>query len=165
MVTVPPMGTTIIVAKAGITARNGCQQEQPDLGLGRAHLLLEEELEPVGDGLQHPERPGPVGANPVLHVGEDLALAPDEEDDDDHHQDEDGDGLAQSDENVGAVHQMAEKALLVLVIASVEHRERLVGRPSSVARGARQTADGGRRTKDGKTTDPPTTRLPRVISS
>ena len=129
-----------------MTARNGASRIKPDLSLGRAHLLLEEELEPVGDGLKHPERPGPLGTYPVLHVGEDLALAPDEEDDDDHHQDEDGDGLAQGDQNIDPVHQMAEKALLVLVIASVEHRERLVGRPSS----ARSLELARRRTADGR---------------
>ena len=41
------------------------------------------------------------------------------------------DGLAQCDQNIDSVHQMAEKALLVLVIASGEHRERPRRRPSS----------------------------------
>ena len=47
-------------------------------------LLLEEQLDAVGERLQHAVGTGAVRADAVLHVGDDLAHAPDVE----HHRDE-----------------------------------------------------------------------------
>src|SRR6516162_6946966 len=47
---------------------------------GRDDVLLERQLERVGDRLQEPPRPGPVGPRPVLHAADHAALEPDHED-------------------------------------------------------------------------------------
>src|SRR4029077_13145145 len=46
---------------------------------GGDDVLLERQLERVGDRLQQAERAGPVRARPVLHPGDDPALRPDHE--------------------------------------------------------------------------------------
>ena len=62
-------------------------RREPEHGaVGRRgdRLLLEEELDAVGQGLQHAVGTGAVRADAVLHVGDDLAHAPDVE----HHRHE-----------------------------------------------------------------------------
>ena len=55
-----------------------------------AEVLLEQQLDRVGDGLQQSEGPDPGGAQPRLDAGADLALHPYE--DDGRHGDQGGDG-------------------------------------------------------------------------
>ncbi len=50
------------------------QNEEPAVGSFGHELLLEDELEPVGHGLQHAERTHTVGAHAVLDPRTDLAL-------------------------------------------------------------------------------------------
>ena len=44
----------------------------------RDDVFLEEELDAVGDRLKQAPRPDAVGADPVLHLGRDLALGQDQ---------------------------------------------------------------------------------------
>ena len=60
------------------------QPEHGLVGAGRRRLLLEEQLDAVGERLEHAARPGLHRPDPVLHVGDDLAHEPDVE----HHRDE-----------------------------------------------------------------------------
>ena len=60
------------------------EDEDPLVGAVGQQVLLEEELDAVGQRLEDAERPGPVGADPVRHVGVHLALEPDHE----HHRHE-----------------------------------------------------------------------------
>ena len=62
----------------------GREPEHGAVGGVGDRLLLEEQLDAVGERLQHAVGPGVVGADAVLHVGDDLAHAPDVE----HHRDE-----------------------------------------------------------------------------
>ena len=67
----------------------GRQLEHERVGPLGEQVLLEEELDPVGQGLEQPPGPGPVGPDPALHVRDDLALEPDHEHDR-HQQDAEG---------------------------------------------------------------------------
>src|SRR5690606_2780928 len=65
--------------------------------LARDEVLLEGQLDAVGQRLQDAELPRPVGAVPVLHPGDDLPLAPDAEQHAQQQQDEDADGLEEAE--------------------------------------------------------------------
>ena len=69
---------------AGRIERYGARRNTRPVGRRRDRLLLEEQLDAVGERLEHAEGPGPVRADAVLHVGDDLAQAPDVE----HHRDQ-----------------------------------------------------------------------------
>ena len=69
------------------------QPEHEAVGPVGQEVLLEDQLHAVGERLQHAERPGLVGPDPVLHAGDDLALEPDHEHRPDEADDEDDDHL------------------------------------------------------------------------
>ena len=56
---------------------DGCQPEHPLVGLVRDEVLLQEDLQAVGEGLEDAEGAGAVGTDAVLEVRDDLALEPD----------------------------------------------------------------------------------------
>ena len=60
--------------------------EDEPVGLVRDEVLLEEELGPVGERLEDPERTPALRSDTALHVRDGLALEPDHE----HHRDEQG---------------------------------------------------------------------------
>ena len=60
------------------------EAEHEQVGAFGQQVLLEEELDAVGQRLQHAPRPGDVRPDAVLHVGDELALEPDHQ----HHADE-----------------------------------------------------------------------------
>ena len=72
-------------------------------------VLLEEELDAVGERLEDAAGPGPVRADAVLHVGDELALEPDHEDDGHQQQDEGDDDLQQDDQHLGEADVAREK--------------------------------------------------------
>src|SRR5690606_13977617 len=74
--------------------------EHEPVGAVRDEVLLEEEPHAVREGLEDAERPRPVGPEPVLHVGDDLALEPDHQDDGDEQAAEPDEDLQQDDEDV-----------------------------------------------------------------
>ncbi len=53
------------------------EDEHPHLRPCRLEILLEEELDAIGEGLQNAERAGGVGSHAVLEVTDHLALEPD----------------------------------------------------------------------------------------
>ena len=55
------------------------QDEHALVGAVGEQVLLEEELDAVGERLEDAERARPVGAEAVAHVGVELALEPDHE--------------------------------------------------------------------------------------
>ncbi len=67
--------------EGGYQRQVGRQAVHERIGADRRQVLLEEQLDAVGQGLQDPERAGPVGADAVLHVGDELALEPDHQHD------------------------------------------------------------------------------------
>src|SRR3954467_3801150 len=100
--TVGPRGMTEKARKAGGAAMTGARKhtglaarrggddrrgEVDRLVRERRHdVFLERQLQPVGEALQVAARADPVGADPLLHAGDDLAL---EDDREQRHQDED----------------------------------------------------------------------------
>ena len=85
------------------------QLEHQPVGAVGDQVLLEEELDAVGQGLQHAERPGPVRADAVLHVADDLALEPDHQHRGDQQEREHDDGLDHDDEDDGQVDVAGEQ--------------------------------------------------------
>ena len=69
------------------------QHEHAALGPVRDEVLLEEELDAVGQGLEHAEGAGQVGSDTVLHVRHELALEPDHQHGGQQQQHEDDDHL------------------------------------------------------------------------
>ena len=82
--TMPPMGTIENARKAGTSERYGARRNTGRSAVFGDRLLLEEELDAVGQRLQHAVGAGLHRAQPVLHVGDDLAHEPHVE----HHRDE-----------------------------------------------------------------------------
>ena len=85
-------GTTMKESSAVISTRDGATHEHAPVGERRHPVLLEEDLERVGQHLQQAGRADAVGAVAVLHEAEQPALVPDQaggdgERDDQHHQD------------------------------------------------------------------------------
>ena len=70
-------------------------EEHQLVHLGGDDVLLERQLERVGDRLQQAPRPGPVGARPVLHPADHPALEPDHEDRGEQQEHEDDPDLEQ----------------------------------------------------------------------
>ena len=99
MVTSPPMGTMAKAQEGRDDGEVRRQLEDEPVGLVGHQVLLEEQLDPVGQGLGDAERPGPVGADPALHVRDDLALEPDHEHDRHHQGAEDDQHLDEDDED------------------------------------------------------------------
>ena len=56
----------------------GRQLKDEGVGLGRDDILLGQQLDRVGDGLQQTENARPVGAQPDLEACQQFALQPDE---------------------------------------------------------------------------------------
>ena len=56
--------------------RDRCDDVRPNSTLRGVIGSLKSSFEPVGQRLQDPERPGAVRPDPVLHVGDHLALEP-----------------------------------------------------------------------------------------
>ena len=81
-----PNGITAKVTNAGIAAITGASDEDDLVGGLRDDVLLQRQLHAVGEALQQAERAVDVGADPVLHPGDDPALEPDVEQRQ-HHQD------------------------------------------------------------------------------
>ena len=61
------------------------------------HVLLDQQLHRVGERLEQAERAVHVGAGPLLHAADDLALEPDREQHADQQEHDDRDGLDQDD--------------------------------------------------------------------
>ena len=80
-------------------------QIETQLHLAGCHLLLEEQFQAVGQGLENTPRTGPVRSHAVLHVGHNLALEPYQQDG--HHQQESEDHHHPGDyqEKIDPVHQ------------------------------------------------------------
>jgi hypothetical protein len=85
-------------------------EDRPVGGIGN-RLLLEEQLDAVGQRLEDAERPGPVGADAVLHVGDDLALQPDRDQDGHQQQGEDEHRLADDDQHDREIDPIAEEGI------------------------------------------------------
>ncbi len=75
--------------------------EQQPVRLPRPDVLLEKELDGVGDGLGEALEADAVGPEPQLHQGHDAALEPDHDHDHDHGIEDDGDDLPDRDEEIG----------------------------------------------------------------
>ena len=88
----------------------GQPEDGPVGGVGDG-LLLEEQLDAVGQRLEDPERTGPVGADPVLHVGHHLAFQPDGDEHGDEQQGEDEQRLADDDEHDREVDPVGEEGI------------------------------------------------------
>ena len=71
------------------------------VGVDRRHRLLEHELHAVGDAGEQAERAPAVGAEPALHVGDDLALEPDDEHHEHAEDEEHDEDLGDDDHQVG----------------------------------------------------------------
>ena len=84
----PPMGTMQKVRKAGATDRYGASRYTRRSARSGCRSSLKMSLMPSASVWRMPHGPGPVGADPVLHVGDDLALEPDHEDHADQHEGE-----------------------------------------------------------------------------
>ncbi len=80
-VTSPPTGTMAKRQEGGQDRQVGRQLEDGPIGALGKEVLLEEELDPVRQGLQQPPRTGPVGPDARLHVRDHLALEPDHQHD------------------------------------------------------------------------------------
>ena len=65
---------TAHAASAGAERQHRRDEEQVAARPRRDDDLLEDELEHIGEGLQEPERPYPVGADANLHPADHLAL-------------------------------------------------------------------------------------------
>jgi hypothetical protein len=72
----PPSGIRPKVMNAGTMVRIGARRNTHGRTV-RDEVLLEDDLEAVGEGLEDAERAGAVGADAVLEVRDDLALEPD----------------------------------------------------------------------------------------
>ena len=77
----------------------GRQAEDALVGPLGQQVLLEEQLDAVGQRLQDAPRPGPVRADAVLHVGDDLALEPDHQHRGDQQEHEHDDRLDEHDDH------------------------------------------------------------------
>ena len=94
------------------------EDEHPAVGSLGEEVLLEEELDAVGQGLGDPERAGPVGTDAALHVRDHLALEPDHEHDRYEQRAEDHQDLDQHDE-----HDRPADPVLVEGVAGEERVE------------------------------------------
>ena len=85
-----PNGTVANAANAADDRQDRRQREEPLVGALRPQFLLEQQLEDVGDRLQHAVRPDQVRAVALLHEAHDLALGEhqDRRRDDQHEEDE-----------------------------------------------------------------------------
>ena len=79
IVTSGPNGITAKAMKAGITAMHRREDEDDLVGGLGDDVLLERQLHAVGEALQQAEGAVHVGADAVLHPGDDPALPPDVE--------------------------------------------------------------------------------------
>ena len=109
-------------------ARYGASRKTHLSAVVGRRLLLEEELDAVGEALQQAERPGAVGADAVLHLGDDLAQEPDVHQHREQQQDEDRDRLADHDEHDREVDVAVEQR----VGAHVPDPDRVVSTRRSV---------------------------------
>ena len=78
----------------------GRQLVDERIRLDRGQILLEEQLDAIGEGLEDTEGTGPVGADPVLHVGDELALEPHHQHHADHQRGEGDHDLEQHDQDL-----------------------------------------------------------------
>jgi hypothetical protein len=115
------------------------------VGAGRPHVLLEEQLDAVGQGLEDPEGPDPVGADPGLHEGDHPPLQPDGEQHRQHQSGEHPDDLDDQDEQVpdSPGHAAASSTALTLT--------RRAGAGPSSARSARSGWLAGTKAQPGAT--------------
>ena len=65
--------------------------------------LLEEQLDPIGQRLEQPERTSPLRSDPVLHIGKYFALGPYEQEGGDHHDAESNQHFDHHDEDIDPV--------------------------------------------------------------
>jgi hypothetical protein len=63
----------------GDHGRERGERVRPDIGVLWSEILLEEELDAVGERLQYPEGTPPIRTPASLHVGDHLALEPNHE--------------------------------------------------------------------------------------
>ena len=71
------------IKSAGNNAKYGAILNTKLSASARQEILFEKELDAIGKGLEKSIRPRAVRPDPVLHVGDDLALEPDHQ----HHRD------------------------------------------------------------------------------
>ena len=82
---------------------SGRDEEEPPVGARRHEVLLAEQLERVGEGLQHAVPAGAHRAPARLHVAEPLALAPHHDDGVDQHDDREHDDAEECLEHASSV--------------------------------------------------------------
>ena len=87
----------------------GREAENGSVGLCGQQVLLEEELDAVGQRLEQAPRAGAVGPDAVLHVGNDLALEPDHHQHRNQQEDERDDDLEDDDEHHREVDAVGEQ--------------------------------------------------------
>ena len=88
----------------GDHGERGRDDEDDAVGAGRDDVLLEEELDPVGDRLEEPEGTHPLRADPILHVADHLSLHPDDERNAEQHESEDDQNLDRGCDQKRGVH-------------------------------------------------------------
>src|SRR5690606_4606183 len=86
--------------EGGDDRQERCEREDEAPRPARDQVLLEDQLQAGGQGLEHAEGPGPVRADAVLHVGDHLALEPHHEDHRDQQDEERDEHLAEGDQHL-----------------------------------------------------------------
>ena len=81
------------------------RHEEPAVGRGRHDVLLRDQLDGVGDPLEHAEGPGPVRAVADLEAAEHLALGPGRDADDDRQREQHDQDLEERPEQRQRVHR------------------------------------------------------------
>ncbi len=82
--------------------RHRGEHEDEPVGEGRDPVLLEEDLDHVGDDLEQPERADPVGAVAVLPESQQTSLVPDQQRRQGQHDPEDDDDVDEGSEEGGS---------------------------------------------------------------
>ncbi len=118
--------------EGGDDGQVGRQLEDGPVGLVGDQVLLEEELDPVGQGLGDPEGAGPVGPDPALHVRDDLALEPDHQHDRHHQGAEDHQHLDQHDEEDRPAHTVGVERVAGGASSGTAGASGLTASPSAV---------------------------------
>ena len=125
-------------------------------------LLLEEQLDAVGQRLQDAERPGPVGADAVLHVGDDLALEPDHEQHRHQQHDEDDDALRMTMRTTARSTPLAKSGSPIRLALQPHVGDRRRWRRSARPAPSPGRLNGQRRRAPGHARDRPTTSRTRL---
>ena len=88
-----PNGITANARNAGVAETIGARTKTALVGRLGDDVFLERQLDAVGEALQQAPRADPVGADALLHPGDDAALGTDREQRHHDEEDEDEDGL------------------------------------------------------------------------